>query len=95
MEYISILGDIGFLAYKLYKYLVLPKGLDYYFQRLPYKLPKEERSKILLELDNYPLLVQDKKRLKEVHIPGSFSYFFPDLALYSDGLGCQECSYYT
>ena len=57
MEYITILGNTGFLACKLYKYSVLPKGLDYHFQKLPYKLPKEERSRILKELDNHSTLV--------------------------------------
>ena len=95
MEYITILGNTGFLACKLCKYSVLPTSLNYHFQKLPHKLSKEERSKILSELDNYPTLVQNREGVREVEIPSSFPYFFPDLALYSDGLGCQECSYYT
>ena len=95
MEYITILGNTGFLACKLCKYSVLSKGLDYHFQKPPHKLPKEERSRILKELDNHSTLVQNREGVREVEIPSSFPYFFPDLALYSDGLGCQECSYYT
>ena len=95
MEHITILGNTGFLACKLCKYSILPKGLDYHFQKLPHKLPKKERSRILLELFIHPTLIQDREGVWEVEIPSSFPYFFPDLALYSDGLGCQECSYYT
>ena len=95
MEYITILGDTGFLACKLCKYSVLPISLNYHFQKPPHKLPKEERSRILLELDNHPTLLQDKEGVRGVEIPSSFPYYFPDLALYSNGLGCQACSYYT
>ena len=95
MEYITILGNTGFLACKGCKYAVLPKGLDYHFQRLPHKLSKEERSKILLALNDYPTLVQDREGVREGEIPSSFPYYFPDLALYSNGFSCEECSYYT
>ena len=44
MEHITILGNTGFLACKLCKYSILPKGLDYHFQKLPHKLPKKELS---------------------------------------------------
>ena len=95
MDYITILGNTGFLACKLCKYSVLPKGIDYHFRRTPHQISKEERSKILLELENHPTLVQNREGVREVEIPTSFPYFFPDLALYSNGLSCQECSYYT
>ena len=52
------------------------------------KLPKKERSRILLELSIYPTLIQDREGVWEVEIPSSFPYFFLDLALYSDSLGC-------
>ena len=57
MDYITILGNTSFLACKLCKYSVLPKGIDYHFQRTPHQISKEERSKILLELENHPTLV--------------------------------------
>ena len=57
MEYITILGNTSFLAYKLCKYLVLSKGLDYYFRRIPHQISKEERSRILLVFSTYPTLV--------------------------------------
>ena len=61
MDYITILGNTGFLAYKLCKYSVLPKGIDYHFRRTPHQISKEERSKILLELEN--LSSRDKSKM--------------------------------
>ena len=95
MEYITILGNTSFLACKLCKYSVLPKGIDYHFRKTPHQIPKEERSRILLALSTYPTLVQDREGVREVEIPSSFPYFFPDLALYSDGLSYQDYPYYT
>ncbi len=95
MEFILILGNTGFLACKEYKYAVLPVSLEGYFTRSPYKLPPNNRSRILSEVAKYPYLVNDRKGVVDVEIPTSFPCFFPDLALYSDGLGCLDCLYYT
>ncbi len=90
MEFILILGNTGFLAYKECKYAVLPVSLEGYFIRSPYKLPPNDRSRILSEVAKYPYLVNDRKGVVDVEIPTSFPCFFPDLALYSDGLGCLD-----
>ena len=93
MEYISILRDTGFLACRECKYSILPSGLDYHFRRTPHNLSSEIRREILSEARKYPSLVQDISGIKETEIPSSFSFFFPNLALYSDGLACQDYSY--
>ena len=93
MEYISILGDTGFLACRECKYSVLLSGLDYHFRRTPHNLSSEIQGEILYEARKYPSLVKDISGVKETEIPSFFPFFFPDIALYSDGLACQDYSY--
>ncbi len=88
MEYISILGDTGFLACREYKYSILPLSIDSYFRQTPHNISPEIRGEILSEARKYPNLVRDISRIKETEVPSSFPFFFPDLALYLDGLAC-------
>ena len=93
MEFISILGDTGFLACRECKYSVLPSTINSHFRRTPHNLSSEIREEILSKARKHPSLIKDLSGVKETEIPPSFPYFFPDLALYSDGLACQDCSY--
>ena len=86
MEFISVLGDTGFLACKGCKTSVLPSGIDYHFRQKPHQLLPEERENIFSETTKYPYLVWDIAERKEVSMLDSFPYFFSNLALYRDGL---------
>ncbi len=93
MEYILILGDTGFIAYKSCKYSILPSFLNTYFRRRPHSLSSDLRLEIISEVEKYPNLIRSIDKVKDTIIPSSFPFFFSDLALYSDGLACQDCSY--
>lgn len=93
MDYISILGDTGFLACRECKYSILPSGLNYHFRRTPHSLSSNIREEILSEARKHPSLIWEASGIKDSEIPSSFPFFFPDLALYSDGLACQDCSF--
>jgi len=93
MEYISILGDTGFIACKQCKYSIILSGLEAHFRLKPHQLALEVRGQILSEAQKYPNLIRSREEIKDSDIPSSFPFFFPDLALYSDGLACQDCSY--
>jgi len=56
MEFILILGDTGFLAYKEYKYSVLPSSIHYHFRSI-YTLSKEKRESIISILEKDARLV--------------------------------------
>ncbi len=56
MEFILILGDTGFLAYKECKYSVLPSGIHYYFRSI-HTLSKEKRESIISILEKDARLV--------------------------------------
>ncbi len=56
MEFILILGDTGFLAYKECKYSVLPSGIYYHFRSI-YTLSKEKRESIISILEKDARLV--------------------------------------
>ncbi len=92
IEFILILRDIGFLAYKEYKYSVLPSNIYYYFRSI-HTLSKEKRESIISILEKDARLVQDINGIYNVTIPSSFPYFFSELLLYTDGLACQDCLY--
>ncbi len=88
MDYISILRDTGFLAYREYKYSILPPSLDYYFRRTLYNLSSKIRGQILTKARKYPSLIQEVSGIKDSEIPSTFPFFFPNLALYLDRLAC-------
>ncbi len=92
MEFISILGDTGFLACKECKYSVLPSGIHYHFRSI-HTLSKEKRESIISILEKDARLVWDTNGIRNVEIPSSFPYFFSELSLYTDGLACQDCPY--
>ncbi len=92
MEYVLIIGDTGFLACKECKYSILPSSISSHFRRV-HGLSSELREEILSEIGKYASLILDPKGVKDSTIPSSFPYFFPDLALYTDGLACQDCPY--
>ena len=93
MEYILILGDTGFIAYKSCKYSILPSFLNTYFRRRPHSLSSDLRLEIISEVEKYPNLIRSIDKVKDTIIPSSFPFFFSDLALYLDGLACQDYSY--
>ncbi len=93
MEFISILGNTGFLACRRCKFSVLPSSITSHFSGSPHYLSTDERGKILSVVERYPELVRDLPGLNGVEIPTSFPYFFPDLSLYSNGFQCQDCFY--
>ena len=84
MDFISILGDTGLLAYVRCKYSILPSSIDFHFLNLPYCLSINERRRITSEIKKYPELISNISGLEEVDFPTSFPYFFPNLSLYSD-----------
>jgi len=92
MEFIAILGDTGFLACRECKYSILPTAIKSHFRRT-YQLSFDSREDIFSSIKNNASLVWDSKDLITMEIPSSFPYFFPELALYSDGLACQDCPY--
>lgn len=93
MEYISILGDTGFIACKQCKYSIILSSLNTHFRLKPHQLSLEIREQILFEAQKYPSLIKSRDGIKDIKIPSSFPFFFPNLALYSDGLACQDCPY--
>jgi len=93
MDYIAILGDSGFLACRECKYSILPSSLNYHFRRTPHGLSTDIREEILSEARKYPSLIWEASGIKDSEIPSSFPFFFCNLALYSDGLACQDCPY--
>ncbi len=56
MKFILILGDTGFLAYKEYKYCVLPSSIYYHFRSI-YTLSKEKRESIISILEKDARLI--------------------------------------
>ena len=95
MEFISILGDTGLVACRECRFSVLPSSFDTHFRAKPHSLSKETREKILSEATKYPSLIWDLENLKNLEIPTSFSYFFPELSLFQDGVQCPEYLYTT
>jgi len=93
IEYILILGDTSFIACKSYKYSILPSFLNTYFRWRPYSLSSDLRLEIISKVEKYPNLIRSIDKVKDTVIPSSFPFFFSDLALYSDGLACQDCLY--
>lgn len=92
MEYVSVLGDTGFLACKECKYSILTSNISSYFRRT-HGLSSEARDNIVSGLREYASLIWDSSGVKDSTIPSSFPYFFLDLALYTDGLACQDYPY--
>ncbi len=93
MDFISILGDTGFLACRRCKFSILPSRIEFYFSKAPHRLSVEDRRRRASEIERYPELVAGPSDLREVEIPSSFPYFFSELSLYSDGFQCHECLY--
>jgi len=93
MDFISILGNTGLLAYLRCKFSVLPSSIEFHFLNSPYRLSTDERRRITSEVEKYPELIQDTSGLEEADFPPSFPYFFPDLSLHSNGFQCQDCSF--
>jgi hypothetical protein len=57
MEYISILGNTGFLACRNYYYSILPLSIHSYFQGKPHQLSFKTREEILQETKKYASLI--------------------------------------
>lgn len=96
MEFISILGDTGLIACRECKFDILPSSIETHFQGNPHRVSKDDRNRILSEVEKlHNSLIWDRDELRDIEVSKSFPYFFPDLALYSDGFACQNCSYIT
>ena len=57
IEYISILGDTGLLAYHECYYSILPLSIHSHFQGKPHQLSSETREEILQEMIKYASLI--------------------------------------
>ena len=92
---ISILGDTGFLVCKECKFCVLPTSIDSHFRKQLYRNPQEITKNLFSEVTKYSNLVWGLEDLEKTRIPSSFPFFFSELPLFSDGLACQDCEYFS
>ena len=92
---ITLVGDTGLLACKSCKYCIFPTGLDRHFGRKPHSLSPSERTSLLIGVEKDASLIRNKAGIKNLEIPPSFPFFYLELALYRDGIKCQDCGYIT
>ncbi|KAL6718593.1 hypothetical protein ACLMJK_002827 [Lecanora helva] len=93
MVVLSPIGDTGLLACSECKYAILPSRISTHFQGSPHQLSPEDRRKLAEDISSTSGIFRDSKDLEKLRIPSSFPYFYPELVLFTDGLGCQDCSY--
>lgn len=93
MDYITLIKGTELLACKECRYSILPSSIDYHFRRIPHQLSSEIRAEIFQESIKYARLIRDTEALSNLEIPSSLPFFYPELALFDNGLGCQDCSY--
>ncbi|KAL8738240.1 MAG: hypothetical protein Q9190_008029, partial [Brigantiaea leucoxantha] len=89
MDSILVLDDLKLVVCKFCRFAILPKGLDYHFQRI-HKTELLERGKIQALIEEKDLI----RDFKDLEISPSYR-LFKELSLYSDGFGCSNCSFIT
>ncbi len=92
---IILVENIDLLACKSCKYCIFPTGLDRHFGRKPHSLSPSERTSLLIGVEKDASLIRNKAGIKNLEIPPSFPFFYLELALYRDGIKCQDCGYIT
>ena len=99
MDYITIHRETGLLICKDCKFALIPSRINTHFSNNPHKLKPEIRSQIenYISQSNSDNLITSDQEISSI-IERFLNFFdqtpiIPDLAIYSDGLGCSYCSY--
>ena len=99
MNYITIHSETGLLICKDCKFALIPSRIDRHFTRNPYNLKPHIRTQIkeyISHLHIHNLITKDSEITSSIQLfLESFDQtsFIPKLSLYSDELGCSQCSY--
>ena len=99
MDYITIHRETGLLICKECRFALIPSRIDRHFSKNPHKLKPNIRTQIetYISQSNSDNLVTNNQEIRSTiqRFLNSFDQtsVIPELAIYSDGLGCSYCSY--